>query len=144
MQKKIYASLAEFVTKEREKLGLTRDEFASRCALEVETIQSIEEGLDLFLASTIRQKLAKGLKKDNKEIKQYEIKTDFNLAKKSVMDEIREKILLNAKNPNFEIRCPICNAKLVTRIAKLYDLEDNLILHPKARCTKCPFQLKEG
>ena len=59
------------------------------------------------------------------------------------MEEIRELILMNSSNPNYEIFCPNCGAKLITRIAKLYDLEDNLILHPKARCTKCPFQLTD-
>ena len=33
-------------------------------------------------------------KLENKEIKKYESKTDFSLAKKNVMDEIRELILL--------------------------------------------------
>lgn len=139
--KKIYSSLAEFIVSEREKLGLTREDFALKCSLEIDEIRAIEEGLELFLSTTTRQKLAKGLKKDNKEIKQYETKIDFNLAKKSVMDEIREQILLNSANPNFEILCPNCHSKLITRIAKLYDLEDNLILRPKARCSKCPFQL---
>ena len=31
---------------------------------------------------------------------------------------------------------------ILTRIAKMYDLEDNLILTPKAHCIKCPFQIK--
>ena len=39
--------------------------------------------------------------------------------------------------------CPNCGEKLITGIAKLYDLEDNLILRPKARCSKCPFQLTD-
>ena len=80
---------------------------------------------------------------ENKEIKLYEASADFNLAKKSKMEEIRELILMNSSNPNYEIFCPNCGSKLITRIAKLYDLEDNLILHPKARCTKCPFQLTD-
>ena len=134
-------SLAQFVVTTREKLNLTQEELAQKCALKLEQIQSVEQGMDLFLSSTIRQKLAKGLKIDNKEIKQYEIKTDFALAKNSQMDSIREAILLNSQNPNFTIECPLCGEKLITRIAKLYDLEDNLVLHPKARCSKCPFQL---
>ena len=93
--------------------------------------------------TTEKEELAKGLKIDNKEIKQYEIKTDFSIAKNSQMDSIREMILLNSQNPNFEINCPLCGEKLITRIAKLYDLEDNLILRPKARCSKCPFQLTD-
>ena len=141
--KKEYTSLAQFVISTREKLGLSQEELAEKSALSLEQIQSIEQGFDLFLATTIRQKLAKGLKIENKEIKIYESKTDFTLTNKSTMEEIREAILLNSNNPNFEISCPICSSKLTTRIAKLYDLEDNLILRPKAKCTKCPFQLTD-
>ena len=141
--KKLDISLGQFVTLKREQMGLTQEDLAFSSSLTLEQIQAIEQGLELFLASTIRQKLAKGLKIENKEIKQYEIKTDFSIAKNSQMDSIREMILLNSQNPNFEINCPLCGEKLVTRIAKLYDLEDNLILRPKARCSKCPFQLTD-
>ncbi len=139
--KKLDMSLGQFVAHKREELELTQEELAFKSSLTLEQIQSIEQGLELFLPSTIRQKLAKGLKIDNKEIKQYEIKVDYTLGKNSTMDSIREAILLNSQNPNFIINCPVCGEKLITRIAKLYDLEDNLILRPKARCSKCPFQL---
>ena len=141
--KKHDISLGQFVAQKREQMGLSQEELAFKSSLTLEQVQAIEQGLELFLASTIRQKLAKGLKIDNKEIKQYEIKTDFSIAKNSQMDSIREMILLNSQNPIFEINCPLCGEKLVTRIAKLYDLEDNLILRPKARCSKCPFQLTD-
>ena len=101
--KKEYISLAEFVVKKRESLGYTREDLASKSSLDIKTIQSIEEGMDLFLATTVRQKLAKGLKVENKEIKKYEVKTDFGLVKPSTSDEIREQILLNSSNPNFNI-----------------------------------------
>ena len=136
-------SLAQYVITKREALGLSQEDLANKSSLTLDEILSIEQGLDLFLPTTIRQKLAKGLRVDNKEIKKYEAKTNFDFAKKSKMDEIREMILLNSNNPNFEIKCPNCNSKLITRIAKLYDLEDNLVLRPKARCSKCPFQLTD-
>lgn len=136
-------SLAQFVITRREELGLSQEQLAEKSSLKLAQLLSIEQGFDLFLSTTIRQKLAKGLKIENKEIKLYETSADFNLAKKSKMEEIRELILMNSSNPNYEIFCPNCGAKLITRIAKLYDLEDNLILHPKARCTKCPFQLTD-
>ena len=139
--KKQDISLGAFVALKRESLGLSQEELALKSSLSLEQVQSIEQGLELFLASTIRQKLAKGLKIENKEIKQYEVKADFSLAKNTMMDTIREEILLNSQNPNYEIKCPLCGEKLITRIAKLYDLEDNLVLRPKARCSKCPFQL---
>ncbi len=134
-------SLGQFVAQKRESLGLSLEELAEKSGLSTDEIHSIEQGMDLFLATTVRQKLAKGLKIDNKEIKKYEKKTDFSIATKAQNDDIREKILMNSTNPNFSINCPLCGEKLITRIAKLYDLEDNLVLRPKARCTKCPFQL---
>ena len=139
--KKLDMSLGQFVAHKREELELSQEDLAYKSSLTLEQIQSIEQGLELFLPSTIRQKLAKGLKIENKEIKQYEVKIDYTLGKNSSMDAIREAILLNSQNPNFIINCPVCGEKLITRIAKLYDLEDNLVLRPKARCSKCPFQL---
>lgn len=141
--KEKYISLAQFIVSKRETLGYTREDLADKSSLDIKTIQSIEEGMDLFLASTIRQKLAKALKIENKEIKKYEVKTNFNLTPQDKMDEIREQILINSSNPNFEIKCPVCGSRLITRIAKLYDLEDNLMLRPKAKCSKCPFQLTD-
>jgi len=136
-----YGSLAEFIISKREQMNYTQEDLAKHSSLSLLELQSIEQGFDLFLSTTVRQKLAKGLKIENKEIKQYELKEDFGYAKTSTLEEIREKILLNSNNPNYEIKCPKCGEKLITRIAKLYDLEDNLILRPKARCSKCPFQL---
>ena len=141
--KKEYLSLAQFIVSKRESMGYTREDLADKSSLDISQIQSVEEGTDLFLATTVRQKLAKALKIENKEIKKYEVKTDFNLTKDDKINEIKELILLNSTNPDFEINCPVCGSKLITRIAKLYDLEDNLVLHPKARCSKCPFQLKD-
>ena len=134
-------SLAQFIISKREKLNLSQQALANLAGLELSQIDSIERGYELFLPTTIRQKLALALKIDNKEIKKHEQKVDNKLASSTTMDIIREQILMNANNPNFEIKCPLCGEKLITRIARIYDLEDNLILRPKARCSKCPFQL---
>ena len=134
-------TLAQFIIQRRQKLNLSQGELAINSGLDLNQIMSIEQGIDLFLPTTVRQKLALALKVDTKAIKNLEKKVNFDLTDKSKMDEIREMILLNSSNPNFEILCPNCGERLVTRIAKLYDLEDNLVLRPKARCPKCPFQL---
>lgn len=145
MQKKLkkeYSTLSEFVIKKRESLGLSQNELADKCALDIDILKSIEQGFELFLATTVRQKLAKGLRVDNKEIKLYEADVDLNFSKDKD-NEIKELILMNYSNPDFIINCPICGERLITRVAKMYDLEDNLVLHPKARCSKCPYQLKD-
>lgn|SRR5574344_435403 len=130
-------TLAHFVQKKREDLGLSAKGLAERCCLPIETIEDIEAGKDLFLAVTIRQKLAKGLKCNLKEIKVLE--KDFSTINVSeqVIESLKELILNGAGG----LKCPLCGAVLVTRIARMYDLEDNLILTPKAHCSKCSFQI---
>lgn len=133
-------ALAQFVSETREKLGLSQTGLAKKSALPLKTIEEIESGQELFLASTIRQKLARGLKLNPADIKRHEKHPNLSLLPDTeVTLFIKNKILANDVE---DLECPVCGSKLITRIAKMYDLEDNLILVPKARCTKCPFQIK--
>lgn len=134
-----YDSLAQFVSEEREKMGLSQTGLAKKCNLELDLISSIESGIEMFLPTTIRQKLAKGLKVEPDEIKAYEKSQELTFGTKTEIELIKEQILENGENSKVALYCPVCHSKLITRIAKLYDLEDNLVLHPKARCSKCPF-----
>ena len=138
---KRYDNLAQFVFHTRENLGLSILGLSKKCNLDETVIANIEAGYELFLSTTIRQKLAKGLKVSLDEIKMYEKNEEYNFVSKEKLEELRADILFNADNKAYVALCPVCGAKLITRIAKLYDLEDNLVLHPKARCSKCPFQL---
>ncbi len=145
MQKEVkkFSSLAQFVFETREKHGLSQSGLAKRCNLSADEIIGIESGIELFLSSTIRQKLAKGLKTTLSEIKLYEKKEDFHFAKNDGqnIEELKRLIIENEGNKGFAPLCPVCGNKLITRVAKMYDLEDNLMLHPKARCSRCPFQI---
>lgn len=131
-------SLAQFISERREKLGLNQLGLAKRCNLTLKEIEDIESGIELFVPTTTRQKLAKGLKVELSEIKAYEIVENSNTVKEEVIEDIKERILNGEK----DILCPVCKKPLIVRIAKMYDLKDNLMLHPKARCSECPFQLK--
>ena len=75
---KKYPTLAQFVSETREKAGFSQSGLAKRCNLAIEDIQNIESGIELFLSSTVRQKLAKGLKATLSEIKLYEKQQDFH------------------------------------------------------------------
>lgn len=132
-------SLAQFVIQRREKLGLSTSGLAKKCNLDPEVVQRIESGEELFLATTIRQNLAKGLRCSLAEIKGYEKDFDNKITDDSTIESLKEKILQHEEN----LKCPLCGSPLKTRIAKMYDLEDNLMLHPKAVCTKCVFQIKD-
>lgn len=133
-------SLALFVSERRENIGLSQIGLSKKCNIPVKMIEDIESGNELFLATSVRQKLAKGLKVEPSEIKKYEKTFDVSLVSDAkYIDDLKIKILAGEGDECF---CPVCGEKLVTRIAQMYDLEDVLQLHPKAHCPKCPFQIR--
>lgn len=132
-------SLAEFIIEKREKAGYSIYGLADRTNIEIEVLQDIESGQELFLPVTVRQKLARALKCSPSDIKKFEKEYQFEVVPFEVIEDLKSKILRRETN----LRCPLCGEPLVTRIAKMYDLEDNLILQPKAHCVKCVFQIKE-
>ena len=132
-------SLAEFIQTKREQVGYSIYGLADRTNIPVETLEDIESGKDLFLPVTVRQRLAKVLKCSPDEIKKYERSYEFETISDDVIDDLKQKILNHKTN----LCCPICGEPLVTRIAKMYDLDDNLVLLPKAHCVKCIFQIKD-
>ena len=133
-------SLAEFIQQKREKAGWSIYGLAERASIDIETLEDIESGKDLFLPVTVRQKLARALKCSPDEIKRYEREYEFQIISDEIIDDLKSRILKRETN----LKCPMCGEPLITRIAKMYDLEDNLVLIPKAHCTKCVFQIKES
>ena len=140
MSEEIKKSLAEFIRETRENIGFSRELLAKRTSLSEDFISDIESGKELFLSSTTRQKLAKGLKINPAQILPYEKNIYFSIENMSEeQDEIRVKMELGETK---DLKCPVCGSELVFKTVKRYDLEDNLIIHRKAACTKCPFQIK--
>ena len=133
-------SLAEFIQKRRESAGLSISGLASKSNIKLEILEDIESGKELFLSVTQRQQLARVLKCSPKELKQYERSYEFDVVSDETIELIKTKILNHETN----LRCPMCGEPLITRIAKMYDLDDNLVLEPKAHCVNCVFQIKEG
>ena len=133
------SSLAEFIQLRREKAGYSTYGLAEKANIPIEILEDIESGKELFLSVTQRQKLARVLKCSPAEIKQYERSYEFEVILDDVVDEIKSKILRRETN----LKCPLCGEPLVTRIARMHDLEDNLVLQPKAHCVKCIFQIKD-
>lgn len=132
-------SLAEFVQSNREKAGYSVQGLADKINIAINVLEDIESGRELFLSVTQRQKLAKVFKCSIKDIKQYEREYQFDNIPIEVIDDLKTKIL----NHKTGLKCPICNEPLITRIARMYDIEDNLVLQPKAHCVKCVFQIKD-
>ena len=132
-------SLAEFIQTKREKAGYSLSGLAERAGIRIETLEDIESGRDLFLSVNIRQKLARVLKCPPAEIKKYERDYEFEIVPEETIENLKERILRRETN----LKCPRCGEPLITRVAKMYDLEDNLVLEPKAHCVKCIFQIKD-
>ncbi len=133
----VMKTLARFVQERREQVGLSVTGLAKRSNIAPEIIDEIESGKELFLPVTIRQNLAKGLKCLPEEIKKYEKDFSTDFVPLSVIDSLKELILNGAGG----LKCPKCGADLITKVEKMYDLEDNLVFHPKAHCSKCVFQI---
>ena len=131
-------TLARFIQAKREEAGLTQKGLALAANIPVETIEEVEGGKELFLPVTMRQALAKVLKCEPVEIKKLEKDIENDIISPEIIESLKELILNGASG----LKCPKCGAPLDTRIAKMYDLEDNLSLHAKAHCTKCPFQIR--
>lgn len=131
-------SLAQFIQQRREKAGLSIMGLANKTNIKIEILEDIESGKELFLSVTQRQQIARVLKCSPKELKKYEREYEFEIVSDDSIEELKRKIL----NRETNLRCPMCGEPLITRIAKMYDLEDNLVLEPKAHCVKCIFQIK--
>ena len=133
-------SLAEFIQQKREKAGWSIYGLADRASLDISVLEDIEAGKELFLPVTVRQKLARALKCSPNDIKKYEREYEFQIISDEIIDDLKSRILKHETN----LKCPVCGEPLITRVAKMYDLEDNLVSVPKAHCTKFVFQIKEG
>lgn len=132
-------SLSEFIQNRREKIGLSIIGLANKTNISLEVLEDIESGKELFLSVTQRQQLARVLKISPKELKEYERSYEFQEISDDVIENLKTQIL----NHKTDLRCPMCGEPLITRIAKMYDLDDNLVLQPKAHCVKCVFQIKD-
>jgi len=135
-------TLAQFISSTRENMGYSQKGLAIKANIDISLIDDIESGRDLFLATPIRQKLANALKIHSNRIKELEklpemSEKDFELSDK--IEELKLRILNEGLKGH---ACPVCNSELVCRVSVMYDVEDNMIRHPKAYCSKCPFQIK--
>ena len=130
-------TLAKFIQTRRKELDITSKGLAIAANIPLDTIEDIEAGKELFLPVTIRQSLAKILKCEPDEIKRLEKDIANDIVSPEIIESLKQLILNGAGG----LKCPKCGALLDTRVARMYDLEDNLVLHAKAHCTKCPFQI---
>ena len=123
----------------REANNLTREGLSNKSRVNISIINDIEEGKDTFLSVTTRQNLSNALKISARVLKEVEKTPPKTIISSDIIDNIKYNILSGSLNSN---KCPKCNNNLICKIVILYDLEDKPVKVPKARCNKCPFQIK--
>ena len=132
-------TLAKFISDLRERRGLSQIGLSRKANLDIKVLEDIEGAQEFSLSVVTRQKLARALKIEPSAIKKYERVEQTGTINTRYIETLKENILAGYLDENI---CPMCGAVLVCRVAEMYDLENKLIKHPKAHCTKCPFQIK--
>lgn len=139
MKEKLPNTLATRISFLREKLNLSQEKLAEISNIDLSTIHEIEEGRDIFLSPGIRQRLSKALRVAANVLKEVEIQPQPIETQSEAIDNLIRNILAGNLTNNY---CPECKSLLNCKIVTMYDLEDNAVKHPKAICSKCPFQIK--
>ena len=101
-------TLASFVQKTRDNLGMSAKGLANRANIALSVIEDIESGKDLFLPVTIRQKLAKALRCSLDDLIALERGYQDIKVSDDVIMSIRQKIL-NHENLFLAYFSPSCD-----------------------------------
>ena len=118
-------------------------ELSHEARVSIELLEDIESGIETWLPTSIRQRIARVLKVDPNILEEVEVKNEMKeeLSKEpplELIERIQEDILYGVKN----IPCPICQSPLRVWVQEGFDLNRNSIKTPKAHCTVCVFLLK--
>lgn len=133
-------TLAQFVQKAREAVGITQGKLAELANLPVNQVEDIETGIELTLSPSVRQKLAKVLKLRPVQLKNLE--KQIQPPRPPLSLEARERYIDEILHyPDQSYPCPQCGTELLVRVFQRRDLEDNLLLEVKAHCPQCLFKL---
>lgn len=126
----------------RERRMLTQAALAQRAFLPISVIEDIESGVELFLPTIIRQRLARILHIHPRQIQELERppKQAQNLALQAKGGSLLQAIL---DNPEASHRCPACGASLNVRFFKRFDLQNRPLNVVKASCSMCLFRLTD-
>lgn len=128
----------------REKRYMTPDLLAIKAQVPVGLIEDIEAGIELFLAPSVRQRIARVLHVRPSQISEVEIQPEFNDAEVPLLQRkgfsLREAILEDPDAPHL---CPSCGAPLAVRLFERRDLQDRPLIVIKANCTRCLFRLTD-
>lgn len=118
-------------------------ELSFRTRVPIKLLEDIESGIETWLSTSIRQRIARVLKVDPKILEEVEVKNIncqdiYKEPPYELLERIQEEILSSKKN----IKCPVCQSPLRVWIQEGFDLNNQPTKSAKAHCTVCVFQLK--
>ena len=118
-------------------------ELSLQAKVSVKLLEDIESGIETWLPTSVRQRIARVLKVDPNILEEVEVKkiNTESFPKEpplELTERIQEEILSGVKN----IKCPACSSLLKTWIQEGFDLNGSPMKSAKAHCTVCVFQLR--
>lgn len=137
-------TLASRVQQLREFRNMTVRDLAGSSRFSIERIEDIEAGLETWLSTTERQRLAKALSIEPARLQQVEYRArrfaneDDTSSSEGVHQQLTESILSGAR----DLECPDCGSTLKCSIQEGIDIEGMPTYFAKAYCLKCPFILR--
>lgn len=128
----------------REHSDLTQRQLAQRAQVTLQVVEDIEAGLDVFLAPSMRQKLARALKVPPKWLQVVEKQPeDMAQAPKANVSTVAQLIDYVAHRPKEVIYCPLCQSELVVQWFERLDIDDTPLVEVKIHCSSCLFRCQE-
>lgn len=118
-------------------------ELSHQARVSIKMLEDIEAGIETWLPTSVRQRIARVLKVDPNILEEVEIKklipdAEIKNPPYEVIERIQEEILSGGKN----ILCPVCKNLLRVWVQEGFDLNGEPVKSAKGHCTVCVFQLR--
>lgn len=133
-------TLAQRVFQLREFRNLTVKDLARFARMTVKRVEEIEAGMESWLSSTDRQKLAKALNVEPYRLEEVEARYYRDDA--AMIKAGNEQLTLSILAGYRDLNCPECGHNLKCSVQEAFDLEEKPIRMAKAFCLKCPYVLR--
>ncbi|MBY0450830.1 MAG: helix-turn-helix domain-containing protein [Cyanobacteria bacterium] len=148
--KPLASTLAQRVQEARLHRGFSLTILSEKTGLDVEQIEDIESGLVSFLSTTVRQRLARGLRLKPSQLFEVEVRPASERDKEAREEE--EGLSLTEterfwfsyipQKPETSI-CPRCGEPVIVTRFERWDLDHHLLWVDKAHCSRCLFRTEK-
>ena len=137
---KTLASRVSYLRNERQ---LHIAELSLQARVSIELLEDIESGIETWLPTSVRQRIARVLKIDPIVLEEVERKKYAGAEKENLPPELLERIQDEILNGATEINCPVCGKQMKTWIQEGFDFNGEQVKSAKGHCMTCVFQLRQ-